>query len=225
MPDEPADDARRPRRSSAGRVGAGRSAWHVAELAHELLSYVDEPVGRGLSGAERARVERRFGFRFAPAHRAFLAIGMPRGPLWPNWRSGSTSDLRTLVRAPVDGVVADVLEHDFWPSAWGARPASDAGREAVARAQLINVPTLVPFFGRRYVPAAEQASGSSVLAVHRTEVVVLGNDLASYVDRELSVGYLLHHAPPATVPATVPFWSDLARFVDATLRGQGIMSP
>lgn len=198
-----------------------RRAWDVAVDAHNLLSYAGEPLAAGLTTEEVEHVEEHLGFRFAPVHRAFLSIGMPRGPQWPNWRTGSLRSLRRRVQAPVDGVVADVLEHDFWPASWGARPTADDEREAVARAELRAVPALVPLFAWCYLPAGDRRSEAPVLTVDRTTVSVVGHDLAHYVGRVFSV----HDPVLAGPPPRVAFWSDLAELFDPARRGPGLMDP
>ncbi|KQR11193.1 hypothetical protein [Cellulomonas sp. Leaf334] len=196
-----------------------RRAWDVAVEAHDLLSFSGEPIAAGLTAEEVERVEGRFGFRFAPVHRAFLSIGMPRGPQWPNWRTGSVRSLHRRLQAPVDGVVADVLEHDFWPARWGARPVEDDTREAVARAELARVPALVPLVAWCYLPAVDALPEVPVLTVERSIVSVVGHDLAHYVGRVFSG----HDPEQAAPPLRVPFWSDVAALLDPTRRG--LMDP
>ena len=181
-----------------------------------------EPLGPGLTGDEVERAEARFGVRFSPVHRAFLSLGLPRGPQWPNWRSGSVRDLRARVGAPVDGVVADVLEHDFWPARWGPRPIGLVEREAVARDRLARVPTLVPLYARCYLPAPHGRASYPVLDVDRTFVTVVGRDLLHYVMRV----FLAHDdAGPDARPQRVPFWSELVELFDPERVGPGIMEP
>lgn len=187
-----------------------------------MLSHDGEPMHPGLTGDEVERVEALFGFRFAPVHRAFVSLGLPRGPQWPNWRSGSVRDLRARVEAPVEGVVADVLEHDFWPARWGRRPTDLAERESVARDQLSRVPRLVPVYARCYLPAADGGAQYPVLDVDRTFVAVVGRDLLHYVMRV----FLAHEEPgPAPRPDRVPFWSELVDLLDPDRVGPGIMEP
>ncbi|ROS28256.1 hypothetical protein [Cellulomonas sp. PhB150] len=212
------------RRRPGEQIRVPRSAWEVAEEAHELLTHAGEPVGPGLTADEREAVEERFGFRFAPVHRAFLALGLPRGPQWPSWRSGSARVLRARLRLPVDGVVADVLEHDLWPARWGPRPTDLAEREAVARDELAGVPVLVPLFGQRYLPADDPLPTLPVLSVHRSEVLVSGRSLVEFIGREFSMDLNPSDAD-ARSAARVPFWTDLSEVVEATRLGRGIMSP
>jgi len=131
--------------------------------------------------------------------------------------------LRVRLRLPVDGVVADVLEHDFWPARWGQRPADLVEREAAARRRLDAVPVLVPLVGQRYLPAADPLPTLPVLSLHRTEVLVAGRDLVEFVDREFSVG-ATRRDPDDGAPR-VPFWTELAEVVEASRLGRGIMSP
>jgi len=186
-----------------------------------MLSYSGETLGPGLAREEIERVEERFGFRFAPVHRAFLSLGLPRGPHWPNWRNGTVRGLRGRLGAPADGVVADVLQHDFWPARWGVRPSTDEDREAVARAELARVPTLVPLFARCYLPSGDPRAGCPVFAGDRTHVSVVGHDLAHYVGRVFAGD---DPTPPGP-PRRVRFWSDLAELFAPDRRRPGIMEP
>lgn len=42
----------------------------------------------GLTDSEIARVESVFGFAFSAEHRALLAMALPVGPRWVDWRGG-----------------------------------------------------------------------------------------------------------------------------------------
>lgn len=208
------------RRPNGDPIVPPRRAWDVAEEAYEMLVDAVRP-SPGLDADEVDRVEQRFGFRFAPVHRAFLSLGLPRGPQWPNWRSGSIRDLSARMGAPAEGVVADVLEHDFWPTRWGMRPFDLAEREAVARAELARVPALVPVFADCYLPAADTRAHCPVLSVERSLVTVVANDLLHYVQRV----FWSYGEAPADRPLRVPFWSELAELFDPERHGPGIMEP
>ncbi|WP_426595389.1 hypothetical protein ACPPVS_07425 [Cellulomonas sp. McL0617] len=186
-----------------------------------MMSYGGEPMTPGLGDFQLDDIERRFGFRFEAVHRDFLRFGVPTGRYWANWRDGAARTLRARLRVPVDGVVADVLEHDFWPADWGIRPDVDEQREAVARGQLANVPTLVPLFAQCYVPAGDRRARCPVFLVDRTTVSVVGRDLYDYAGRVFAA------QDPGTSrrPLRIPFWSDLAELFDPDRRGPGIMDP
>jgi hypothetical protein len=164
----------------------------------------------GLTDDEVADVERRFGFTFCADHRAMLSLAVPIGDGWPDWLDEDESFVRDRLAWPVDGVVVDVLEGDFWPASWGHRPAD--GCEAVARDRLAAVPTMVPVYAHRYLPSGPAAPGTPVFSIYQTDVIHYGADLADYLAREF-----LHRTspvPPADASLRVPFWSDLVDCVD-----------
>ncbi|BCJ42067.1 hypothetical protein GCM10010168_65570 [Actinoplanes ianthinogenes] len=158
-------------------------------------------IAPGLSDRELSDLEAEFGFTFAPDHRAFLAAGLPTGIGWPDWRGGDRSALRSALTAPVEGVLFDVAENDFWYEGWGA-PFGD--RVATARAGLMIAPRMVPLYAHRYLPAA--IPGHPVLSIYQSDVLCYGVDLSDWLHREFGLG------EPANrrVRPTVPFWSALA---------------
>ena len=172
--------------------------------AAELLAASGRfPVTPGLTGAELTAIEQEFGFTFAADHRAFLAAGLPSGRGWPDWRGPDRAALRERLAAPVEGVLFDVAENDFWYGGWGARPGPALEAVAVARKYLLTVPRMVPVFGHRYLPAG--IADHPVLSMYQTDIIYYGNDLTDWLHREFGLG-----APSATIGrATVPFWRDL----------------
>ncbi|WP_436527346.1 hypothetical protein [Actinoplanes sp. HUAS TT8] len=170
--------------------------------AAELLAASGRfPIAPGLTDSELTDVEAEFGFTFAPDHREFLAAGLPTGIGWPDWRGRDRSALRSALTAPVEGVLFDVAENDFWYEGWGA-PYGD--RVATARAGLMIAPRMIPLYAHRYLPAA--IPGHPVLSIYQTDVLCYGVDIPDWLNREFGLG------DPAArrVRPTVPFWSALA---------------
>ncbi|GLY05606.1 MULTISPECIES: SMI1/KNR4 family protein [Actinoplanes] len=169
--------------------------------AAELLAASGRvPIAPGLSGDEITGIESEFGFTFAPDHREFLAAGLPTGVGWPDWRSPDRTALRLALTAPVEGVLFDVAENDFWYDGWGA-PFGD--RVGTARAALMIAPRMIPLYAHRYLPAV--IPGHPVLSIYQTDVIGYGADLPDWLHREFGIGSpAAHRSRP-----TVPFWSAL----------------
>lgn len=157
----------------------------------------------GLDDDEVAAIEKEFGFRFADDHRAFLAAGLPVGRGWVDWRTDDRAALRERLAIPVEGVLFDVGENDFWYEGWGPRPGSPEAALGSARAYLMTVPRMIPLYSHRYLPAA--LTGHPVLSIYQTDVVHYGNDLVDWLNREFAIG-----SPAASIARpSVPFWRDL----------------
>ncbi|MFF2197561.1 hypothetical protein [Streptomyces sp. NPDC058157] len=188
-----------------------------AEAARLLPRRGSIEVLPGLSDAEFARVEAEFGFEFSDDHRAFLAAGLPTGRAsapggrqsWPDWRGGDPDELRERLAWPTDGVLFDVERGGFWWEDWGVRPPVLADALSVARARLAEVPTMVPVYSHRFLPAGRGAYGHPVLSMYQTDIIVYGDDLVDYVHHEF--GGLRSDRPVVAgdLEATVPFWRDL----------------
>lgn len=172
--------------------------------AAELLAASGRfPVSPGLTDAELAAIEREFGFTFAADHRAFLAAGLPSGRGWPDWRGPDRAALRDSLAGPVEGVLFDVAQNDFWYAGWGRRPDAADDAVVVARTYLLTVPRMVPVFGHRYLPAG--ITGHPVLSMYQTDIIYYGADLTGWLHREFGLGT----PGVADARATVPFWRDL----------------
>lgn len=185
------------------------------EAARMLARTGRQKIGPGLTDTEIARIEREFQFEFADDHRAFLVAGLPlseptasgRPGAWPDWRDGDPADLRDRLNWPVSGVLYDVAHNAFWDSSWGPRPASTDEAERTARAHLRQVPTMIPVYIHRYLPAGRGRHGHPVLSMYQTDIIVYGADLVDYIDHEFS-GSGWSVSADWTRSAMVPFWSE-----------------
>jgi hypothetical protein len=203
--------------------GGSRSGAQAARRLAEASSARECSIEPGLTDAEFDRIEREFGFEFAADHRAFLAMGLPvsvpyedqpdvlrtwREP-WPDWRNGDRDALRSRLNWPVDGVLFDVENNEFWHDSWGSCPNDGCDALRLAREALAEVPVLVPVFGHRFLPAGSENWGHPVLSVWQTDIIYYGADLADWVRREFG----LSDGDPVAVSrnpvATVGFWRDL----------------
>ena len=168
----------------------GRDSWH--ELVDQLrgaqyqfgLITPASPVHRiefdaGLTDDEVAATEHRFAFRFPPDLREFLQTALPRGPEFPDWRSGDEAALREWLDQPRHGVLFDV-EHGFWLEEWGQRPELLEEALRVAGDLVAAAPHLIPVYGHRMMPDDPHLAGNPVFSVHQTDIIHYGFDLRDY---------------------------------------------
>ncbi len=178
----------------------------VVTQAVEALADAGARLEPGLSGAELAAVQARWGVSFCADHAALLSLAVPVGDGWVDWRHDSDDELGDRLRAPLEGLLFDVTHNEFWPATWGERPADVAAAAERAATVLAGWPRLVPLYGHRYVPAGPYPSPNPVLSVVQSDVIWYGSDLLTWVQREfLGVPLPAHvHRPE------IAYWSKLA---------------
>jgi hypothetical protein len=190
--------------------------------ARQLAALGGIRIGPGLTEAEFSHVEQQYGFEFADDHRAFLAAGLPLNtPIpkvegvfhthaepWPDWRDGEPEQLRRALDWPAEGVVFDVEHNNRWHEDWGGRPADPAEAVEAAKAHLAKVPTMVPVYGHRYLPAGRGTHGHPVLSIYQTDMICYGADLVDCIHQEFGGPGLSRSDPGWNPVVTVPFWSD-----------------
>jgi hypothetical protein len=177
------------------------------DAAHRLAQTGQHDIGPGLTDAEFARIERKYGFEFGDDQRAFLAVGLPRNRPWPDWRDGDPGDLRRQLGWPVEGVLFDVENNALWHPSWGQRPAGVKQALSTARQHLTRAPAMIPVYAHRYLPAGRGTYGHPVLSMYQADIIIYGTDLADYIDREFTDPDRLI-SPDWTPPAIAAFWRD-----------------
>jgi hypothetical protein len=184
----------------------------TAEDVVERLADAGVRLDRGLTDADLKRIEKKYAFTFGPDQRALLRAALPLGDAWLNWRHATAANIRERLQRPIELLVGDVHKRDFWPRSWGPRPAESTAAEKTARAQLASVPTLLPVFGNRYLPAAPAPAGSPVFSL-ADDVSICADDLLAYAGLEFGFDGATGPVPATGEPVLVPFWSDLVRGV------------
>jgi hypothetical protein len=192
----------------------------TAEDVVDRLADAGVRLDRGLTEADVKRIEKKYAFTFGPDHRDLLSAALPLGDTWLNWRHATPANIRERLQRPIEAVLANVHQRDFWPASWGSRPAQTKAAETLARERLARVPALLPIYGSRYLPAAPVPAGCPVFSVAigtgigtdvgtQAGISVYANDLLGYVDSEF--GFDVEARTDSTDPTYVPFWSDLAQ--------------
>jgi hypothetical protein len=166
----------------------------------------------GLSDAELRTAEDAYDIRFPPDLEELLRFALPCGRGWPDWRNAADSNIERALQWPLEGILFDIENNDFWLKSWRERPPLLADQFAVARERIAESPRLIPIAGHRYLPQQPHAAGNPVFSVHQTDVIYYGSDLTEYFANEFSYYF---RGPGAEHRISHPlrrieFWSMLA---------------
>uniref|UniRef100_A0A0E0D1R5 Knr4/Smi1-like domain-containing protein n=1 Tax=Oryza meridionalis TaxID=40149 RepID=A0A0E0D1R5_9ORYZ len=176
--------------SSAAAAAAAPSP--SALLAH--LAAAGVSVLPGLSDPELAHAEAALGgIQLPPDLRALIAIGVPSGDGFPDYRSPAGLRLLRFAAEEVPAAVAAALP----------------GRRVGARGRWCSSPPpLVPLYGRHYVPAVPCLAGNPVFHVSDTGVAVAGANIAAFLLRAFAAepprGAPLRRQLSAPMPPPAP---------------------
>jgi len=154
--------------------------WSRAFQLIRARGYSIEP---GLTAAELAAAEQRFGFQFPQDLADFLHEGLPAGGRFPLWRSLDES-IASQLRWPLEGMLFDVEHGAFWMNDWGKRPATLDVANSIVTAAVQMAPVLIPVYGHRYLPTEPLEAGNPVFSVYQTDIIYYGHDLASYFEAD-----------------------------------------
>lgn len=157
----------------------------------------------GLADSKIDQVERRFGLVFPPDYRRFLTTLHTTDPAmvgaaWEGSRlvartgrqltdwEGDADVIGDRLAWPVSGLLWSIEADGVWLSSWGPRPDTEHGRAEAVRALAAAGPPLIPVFGHRYLVGMPLAEGNPVLSIYGADVIVLADNLASWLAHELT---------------------------------------
>lgn len=185
------------------------------EAAHEYLVSRGVTFAAGLTEGECRAAEERYGFVFPPDLRWFLTSWLPISRGFPNWRSLGPS-VDEQVNWPLEGILFDVMNSQYWRTEWGSRPKSDEAAAAIATQHVRAAPKLIPVMNHVCLPSLPNSEGNPVFSVYQTDVIHGGASLADYLFRILPLDPFAERDPvtdPVYSPAylIIPFWTQLAK--------------
>ena len=157
----------------------------------------------GYSRQDLEAAQERHGFEFPADLFELLLERRPTESL--DWRTDH-EELERSLAWPLEGILFDIDENDFWLNEWGDKPNSTEERHSIARAAFNAAPTLIPVFSHRYIPEVPAQKGNPVFSVYQTDIIYYGANLTHYFENEF--GSWTSKAPKDY--RTIPFWSDLA---------------
>ncbi|KAG8056988.1 hypothetical protein GUJ93_ZPchr0002g24271 [Zizania palustris] len=211
-------------RAAAGPASASASPRHglhsfdsVATAVLSHLRATGVAVLPGLSDTEFAGVEAEMGFTFPPDLRAVLALGLPSGPGFLDWRG--RAGLRAAFDLPAAAAALQIARGALWPRCWGPRPADPDRARRLARSAIRRAPLLVPLFDRCYLPCRPCLAGNPVFYITDDRVVCCGLDVLHFFTREASF-QPLDVSSPSALPTSGIGTPYTRRSLDAVCGGQ-----
>jgi hypothetical protein len=169
----------------------------------EQLKEAGVAFAAGLTETEISRAEESYGFRFPPDLREFLQTALPTGHRFPDWRAGDDTLIRDLLRLPLEGILFDVEQNEFWLPEWGTQPTRIEDARTVVEEHVNNAPRLVPIYGHRMIPDRPNEAGNPVLSVHQTDIIYYGFDLDDFFRHEFE---LAGEKPWPSEVRRIDFW-------------------
>lgn len=165
----------------------------------------------GLLDSELEAAQRAHHFRFPPDLEELLRFALPMGRGWPNWREPLDPGIAEAFAWPLEGILFDIENNDFWLEEWGLRPPSLDDAFAIARERVAAAPRLIPISGHRYLPETPRTAGNPVFSVYQTDIIHYGRDLEEYFANEFPQYF---RGPGGEFGISVPvrrieFWSRL----------------
>jgi hypothetical protein len=162
----------------------------------------------GLSESELGRAQEAACAEFPPDLCELLTATLPSGSTssgstFPDWRTRPREAMDDWRARLVHGLHFDVLNNDFWPNAWGARPDNSGESLEIVTQRLNEAPALIPIYAHRAIPNEPLEAGNPVFSVWQTDIIVYGNDLPEYLRQEFHGDEFNTELPKRTIR----FWT------------------
>ncbi|MES2947650.1 MAG: SMI1/KNR4 family protein [Pseudomonadota bacterium] len=161
----------------------------------------------GLTPSEFSAAEARYGFKFPPDLRRFLAFAVPTGEKFPDWRNVDSLFLLEAFSRPLEGLWFDVKQNSLWLPEWGPKPVDDATAYRRLSELVQAAPTLIPVQGHRYLPCRPCEAGNPVLSVHQSDIICYGLNLEDYFQNEYSYHFGRQGYELSGEPKPIEFWA------------------
>ncbi|MBO9702714.1 MAG: hypothetical protein J7604_21055 [Sporocytophaga sp.] len=167
----------------------------------------------GLEDDEVLQIEIKFSLEFPPDLRLFLQTALPISDKFLNWRLGLTSKeeadkISDRLDWPLNGMLFDLKENDFWFDSWGTKPKNFEEQVAIANQHYLTYPKLIPIYSHRYIPAHPKENGNPVFSVYQMDIIYYGYDLATYFAHEFNFSLSEDFEPLTEPKKIIDFWSE-----------------
>jgi hypothetical protein len=168
---------------------------------------------KGLSDIEYNAIVSMFGISFPYDLKCFLQTAFPISAGFVNWRKAlvykeERKHVKERLSWPIEGILFDVCNNEFWDDEWGEKPNDDESRTNIVKTYYKKYPPLIPIYSHRYIPAFPIEEGNPVFSIYQTDIIYYGYDLISYFCNEFHIKSFEYHAPKR--PKYIEFWGKIA---------------
>lgn len=144
---------------------------------------------KGLTHEEVGQIQEKFEFKFPPDLKHFLQTALPVSQGFYNWRQALVSEfvadaIRLQFQWPLQGMLFDIEENNFWVESWGQRPTVLTEQFLVAERNFKTYPKLIPVYSHRYMPGEPNMNDNPVFSVYQMDIIYYGYNLANYLAHE-----------------------------------------
>ena len=178
----------------------------------DLLAKKDVAFDSGLSDNEVVQIESKFNLIFPPDLKLFLQTALPISDRFVNWRLGLHSSdeekaISERLNWPLDGMLFDIQNNNYWCEDWGAMPDNQNDRIEIAKKHYETYPQLIPIYSHRYIPSRPCENGNPVFSVYQTDIICYGLNLESYLACEFDFTLGMKNSDSNPLK-TIEFWSN-----------------
>lgn len=163
----------------------------------------------GLKNEELLEIERMYKLIIPEEYKEFLSLALPISAGFYNWRDMSEENINHIKNAivePLEGLVFDVLNNQFWLDKYGERPDDNNLAIQILKENYENAPKLVPIYKHRYIVALEEKK-IQIISVMQSDIIYYGQNINEYFKYEFElagkseISYNYNNY--------IPFWSDI----------------
>ncbi len=131
-----------------------------------------------------------YDIKFPPDLKEFLSIALPVSNNFVNWRNMSEGNIRSIkdrLSWPLEGMIFDIENNEFWYSGWGIQPNDVNEAIKICKNEMEKAPKLIPICSHRYIPSEPQEIGNPIFSVYQTDIIYYGEDLLLYLQIEFRI--------------------------------------
>ena len=164
----------------------------------------------GMTQNEILECEDFYSIKFPMPVKEMYSIALPVSKGFYNWKDYSEKSIernKAAVSQPLEGILFDIENNDFWYDKWGKKPDTISEAKRVCIEEFQKVPKLFPVYGHRYMPLVEGKTNLPVYSVYQTDIIYYGEDLISYL--KIEFGYKPHKSTKLSNILHVDFWDDI----------------